>query len=199
MKAVWMGTVGFVSSGTLCYYGSHPIGKYADVKNLIQFIPRAFVFIVILIFYSSLFNFLRRPDTIPLSSHFASGETTGERRDSRTAAKVFRPLTKLGRLPSSKQINSVNPDAPWESLEFVTAGNVRQKTASPTTSYVSHLNATSSIPNGGILVANRPSSPKLGRATGDEKLSFERMSFDRKWSTSSSVPMESPISGFDSQ
>jgi len=55
-----MKTVGFRSTGTLCYYGSHPLPHHerVDVRDIIQFVPRALVFIVVVALYSKLYLFL---------------------------------------------------------------------------------------------------------------------------------------------
>ncbi|RXK40939.1 hypothetical protein M231_01787 [Tremella mesenterica] len=51
---------GYFPNGGICYYGQNS-GLYGE---LIQFIPRGFVFICVTFFYSRLFVFLRRPDKI---------------------------------------------------------------------------------------------------------------------------------------
>jgi len=98
-----MKTVGFRSTGTLCYYGSHPLPHHerVDVRDIIQFVPRALVFIVVVALYSKLYLFLRRPDTIQLSSQIASGELSA-RKDS--AVKMLRPLGKFGRSFTVREI-----------------------------------------------------------------------------------------------
>jgi hypothetical protein len=96
---VWWATVGWTSTGNLCYYGPHPLDPGVDARDLVQFIPRAIVFITVFIVYTGLFRFLRRPDTIQLSSQFE-----GERK---------RSIPRQGR---------VNAEAPWEQMEFATAG-----------------------------------------------------------------------------
>jgi len=181
-----MKTVGFRSTGTLCYYGSHPLPHHerVDVRDIIQFVPRALVFIVVVALYSKLYLFLRRPDTIQLSSQIASGELSA-RKDS--AVKMLRPLGKFGRLPSGKSNGPVDPDAPWEQLEFVTVCHERGRTMSPTTSYIHPVSSMLS----GILVTSRPvtrpPSPKLAPIPVAEKDTVER-----KVSSASTIPTESP-------
>lgn len=69
---MWYRYYGFASSGTLCYYNT-VTGQRPDPSLLMQFIPRAFVFISIIVLYSMLYQFLRRPDTINVSSHYTIG------------------------------------------------------------------------------------------------------------------------------
>nr|XP_031863082.1 uncharacterized protein CI109_001560 [Kwoniella shandongensis]KAA5530154.1 hypothetical protein CI109_001560 [Kwoniella shandongensis] len=162
-SGIWYGTVGFSSTGALCYYGTKGTGLDRD---LVQFVPRALVFAVIVILYTRLFKFLRRPDTIQLSSGFATGVQTdpglGDHHHAPTSTtpKVLRPLAKLGRLGSSNNTKEpVNNAAPWEALEFVQVG------------YHHDLNATSPYGTGtidfmptvptGIILPSRPVSPDV--------------------------------------
>ncbi|WVQ73830.1 hypothetical protein IAR50_003411 [Cryptococcus sp. DSM 104548] len=129
---VWYAKIGFVNTGTLCYYGTKSHSADLD-RNLCQFLPRALVFAFILILYSRLFTFLRRPDTIQLSSatgsrvdHHEADKTPADRR----LSHVLRPLARIKRLSSFgldsshiHQTKEVNPDAPWEALEFIQVGN----------------------------------------------------------------------------
>jgi len=121
-----MATVGFDSSGIFCYYGSHPIesARGLDAKDLVQFIPRTLVFIIIAGLYSFLFNFLRRPDTIQLSSQFVSGGISSELTRGTQMGRVLRRLGggKDAKPAAQRKIEPVNPDAPWEQLEFVQVG-----------------------------------------------------------------------------
>lgn len=149
--------VGFTSSGTVCYYGGPLVTDpgQASARDLVQFIPRAFVFVAVVALYSKLYKFLRRPDTIQLSSQFDTG-LAADLKDS-AATKVFKPLTKIGRLPSSKSLSKqpLNSDAPWEQLEFVTVRSDRGRTVSPTATHTSHFNPVSSF-TGGIFASSRP-------------------------------------------
>nr|XP_019050188.1 hypothetical protein I302_00613 [Kwoniella bestiolae CBS 10118]OCF29118.1 hypothetical protein I302_00613 [Kwoniella bestiolae CBS 10118] len=151
-SAIWHGTVGWVNTGSLCYYGTMERGLDRD---LIQFIPRAIVFVVIIVLYSRLFRFLRRPDTIQLSTQFMAGTQP----DIGTGSKLFRPIMKLGRGSSTK--DPVNPDAPWEALEFVTVGGAYGgRLTNNTPIHTSTIEFTPTVPSG-ILLASRPVSPEL--------------------------------------
>ncbi|ODN80744.1 hypothetical protein L202_02901 [Cryptococcus amylolentus CBS 6039] len=126
---VWYAKVGFVNTGTLCYYGTKSHSPDLD-RNLCQFLPRALVFILIIILYSRLFRFLRRPDTIQLSSATGSrlGVETERAPPSKRGSHVLRPLARLKRLSSfglesNHQVKEVIPEAPWEALEFIQVGN----------------------------------------------------------------------------
>ncbi|WWD08846.1 hypothetical protein V865_006960 [Kwoniella europaea PYCC6329] len=169
--AIWHGTVGWVNNGSLCYYGTKSNGIDRD---LIQFIPRAIVFIVIIILYSRLFRFLRRPDTIQLSTQFMAGtqpdvsRTNGDEENHAAGAhnvgghgsKLFRPIFKLGR-GSSGTKDPVNPEAPWEALEFVTVGGAYGgRLTNNTPIHTSTIDFTPTVPSG-ILLASRPVSPEL--------------------------------------
>ncbi|ODO06313.1 hypothetical protein L198_01545 [Cryptococcus wingfieldii CBS 7118] len=128
---VWYGKVGFANTGTLCYYGTKSHSPDLD-RNLCQFFPRALVFILIIILYSRLFTFLRRPDTIQLSS--ATGSRLDPEAERASAGKkgshILRPLARIKRLSSfgiesgsNHHAKEVNPAAPWEALEFIQVGN----------------------------------------------------------------------------
>lgn len=103
-----------------------------DSRDLVQFIPRAFVFITIIVLYSMLFNFLRRPDTIQLSSQFVSGEVRPNESASRSQHKgLFAALKWRSKRSSSghaaqngdgHSASKIDPNAPWEQLEFVQIG-----------------------------------------------------------------------------
>lgn len=54
---------GFYPTGGICYYGNNA-GLYSE---LVQFVPRAFVFCAIVFFYAKLYVFLNRPDRIKAS------------------------------------------------------------------------------------------------------------------------------------
>ncbi|WWC68808.1 uncharacterized protein I206_102743 [Kwoniella pini CBS 10737] len=160
-SAVWYGAVGYVNNGSLCYYGSK--GNGLD-RDLVQFIPRAIVFIVIIVLYSRLFRFLRRPDTIQLSTQFMAGtqpDVSGphgvEANNHNGGNKLFRPF-KMTR-GSSGNKDPVNPEAPWEALEFVTVGggfNGRITTNTPL--HTNTIDFTPTVPSG-ILLGSRPVSP----------------------------------------
>jgi hypothetical protein len=65
-------------AGGLCYYGSNS-GLYGE---LMQFMPRALVFVSICFFYARLYVFLRRPDRIKASySNSARKDTAAQRSD----------------------------------------------------------------------------------------------------------------------
>jgi hypothetical protein len=98
-------------------------GGHLDAKDLMQFIPRAVVFVIIFAIYANLFKFLRRPDTIQLSSQFVSGSALSHQSSS---GHTSGPLAHLGRLVGKKESAPVNPDAPWEALEFVQVGQAIQ-------------------------------------------------------------------------
>jgi hypothetical protein len=105
------------------------LNSKVDSRDLIQFIPRATVFIVIVALYSTLFSFLRRPDTIQLSSQFVSGTVTPEAGDRKPSRIIKKAFTKSGprnhgdRTGGRGGIRSVDPDAPWEQMEFVQIGH----------------------------------------------------------------------------
>ncbi|WWC87696.1 uncharacterized protein L201_002588 [Kwoniella dendrophila CBS 6074] len=163
-SAIWHGTVGWVNNGSLCYYGTK--GNGLD-RDLVQFIPRAIVFIVIIALYSRLFRFLRRPDTIQLSTQFMAGTQPDvsdthniEETHQGNGSKMFKPLFKLGR-GSTTNKDPVNPDAPWEALEFVTVGGAYGgKLTNNTPLHTSSIDFTPTVPSG-ILLASRPVSPEL--------------------------------------
>nr|XP_018264526.1 uncharacterized protein I303_02696 [Kwoniella dejecticola CBS 10117]OBR86684.1 hypothetical protein I303_02696 [Kwoniella dejecticola CBS 10117] len=162
-SAIWHGTVGWVNNGSLCYYGTK--GRGLD-RDLIQFIPRAIVFIVIIVLYSRLFKFLRRPDTIQLSTQFmagtqpdVSGQAGNEVNHPNMANKILRPF-KMNRASSGNK-DPVNPEAPWEALEFVTVGGAYNgKVPTSTPLHTSTFDFTPTVPSG-ILLASRPVSPDL--------------------------------------
>lgn len=149
--------MGWSSSGNLCYYGSHPItsAKDLDARDLVQFIPRAFVFIVIVGLYSTLFQFLRRPDTIQLSSQFVSGGVTTDHGDTQMG-KMFRKFGSRAD-PTPKRHEPVDPDAPWEQLEFVQVGHTKPWDTPPL--------GMSTLPESSKgLLESRPESPTRGNS-----------------------------------
>ena len=150
--SVWWRFAGFVSQGNLCYYAPHPITSKLDGRDLVQFIPRLFVFITIFVLYSTLFSFLRRPDTIQLSSQFVSGGTHSE---TPKTVQMTRMIKRFGTKQEPKK-PSVNPEAPWEQMECIQIGNGRPW-GSPVQPAPSSFNPTSST---GILIS-KPVSPKL--------------------------------------
>lgn len=117
LTAVWYRYYGFISGGNLCNYGGEP-DQIADPKDLVQFIPRAFVFITILALYSKLFQFLRRPDAIHVRS-FVSGGSTGVAADERRGSVMQRLSKKV-----KGEVKDDRP--PWEQLEFVTMGSLAE-------------------------------------------------------------------------
>lgn len=112
----------------MCYYGTRSARVGLD-RDICQFIPRAFVFLVTIILYSRLFTFLRRPDTIQLSFHSTPKTSII---DVRSAQPARLPIAKLSKklgitlsaaCPQSPK-KEVNPEAPWEAMEFIQVGNV---------------------------------------------------------------------------
>lgn len=127
----WWAGVGWSMSGPLCYYAPKPISDNLDARDLVQFIPRALVFLTIIVLYSMLYKFLRRPDTIQLSSQFVSGETGTNNRGGGKKKGVMSGLkwkSKLnvasqnGRGATEHSASKIDPAAPWEQLEFVKVG-----------------------------------------------------------------------------
>ncbi|KAK8861433.1 hypothetical protein IAR55_002252 [Kwoniella newhampshirensis] len=159
-SGLWYGLVGFSTTGALCYYGTKSVGLDRD---LVQFVPRALVFAVIVILYTRLFKFLRRPDTIHLSTGFATDPGAGEQVSHIPAAptpKVFRPLARFGRLGSSAgNKEAVNVDAPWEALEFVQVGYHHDLNL-PTPSETGQFELAPYAPKS-ILHPSRPVSPDI--------------------------------------
>ncbi|WVF66890.1 hypothetical protein IAT40_001633 [Kwoniella sp. CBS 6097] len=166
-SGIWHATVGWQSSGSLCYYGTKDTGLDRD---LMQFIPRAFVFVTICILYTRLFRFLRRPDTIQLSTQFMAGTQTDPNMDhgmhtpthAPKSKSILGPLARLGRAGSGGHKEPVNPDAPWEALEFVQIGGINplKSINSPPMNALGVAEFTPNVPNG-ILLASRPVSPEL--------------------------------------
>lgn len=145
--------VGFSSSGNLCYYGSALVADdTVDVRDLIQFIPRALVFLVIFGLYSTLFKFLRRPDTIQLSSQFVSGSV-----DRSTPSSGGVGLANWSRgfgRRKDETAEAVNPNAPWEALEFVQIGTAKGGSTGQT-----YFNPLDSVPHVVSLPDTEPTSP----------------------------------------
>ncbi|EIW66507.1 hypothetical protein TREMEDRAFT_34775 [Tremella mesenterica DSM 1558] len=172
----WWAGYGWVSQGNICYYASHPLKDNLDARDLIQFIPRATVFVIIVTAYTRLYSFLRRPDTIQLSTHFASGQ--------RQVDVDPPPGPARGHLRRNKNgIGSpMNPDAPWEQMEFVHIGrtkltqSINDEAASPSHppsvdfgeahKAVAHP-STSQAP---ISYSHQPSAPPSTVMLGDELL-----------------------------
>ncbi|WVQ79035.1 hypothetical protein IAT38_001127 [Cryptococcus sp. DSM 104549] len=173
---IWQGTVGFTNTGTLCYYASKDSSDGLD-RDLMQFIPRALVFVVIILLYSRLFTFLRRPDTIHLSNHFVSGSSDPEQQNhSGTPKTLLRPIARLGRMGSHS--NAPNPEAPWEALEFIHVGGINH--LAPDSEQATHTGRPSlvgslsngagfipSVPTGIILPAQE--SPELSTSSYESK------------------------------
>ena len=127
----WWAGVGWSMNGPLCYYAPHAITNNLDARDLVQFVPRASVFIIIIVLYSMLYKFLRRPDTIQLSSQFVSGETginrgvDGKKKGVLSGLKWISKTnvcTQDGRGPIEHSASKIDPNAPWEALEFVKVG-----------------------------------------------------------------------------
>ncbi|KAL7419679.1 hypothetical protein Q5752_005593 [Cryptotrichosporon argae] len=133
-SGIWYATVGFSSSGNICYYASTST-THVDGRDLVQFVPRALVFVGIVVLYSRLFSFLRRPDTIQLSTQFMTGSASEHAAGGSGGAiqqRVLRPFARLrlgslqlgGARRASAPSGRPRPDpaAPWEQLEFVNVG-----------------------------------------------------------------------------
>jgi hypothetical protein len=114
---VWYQFYGFVSIGSLCYYKGDPDGVIPDASDLIQFIPRAVTFLTIAVLYSMLYKFLRRPDTIQISSRYDS------RRSSVADGKGAAGLQRLVKRVQGKESVKEDTRPPWEQMEFVQVGH----------------------------------------------------------------------------
>lgn len=95
----------FSLAGGLCYYGSNS-GLYGE---LMQFMPRALVFVSIVFFYARLYVFLRRPDKIKASfSNSARRDTAAQQSDpeytyqSATSSMIAARAATTGEAPSAK-------------------------------------------------------------------------------------------------
>ncbi|WVQ75919.1 hypothetical protein IAR50_005554 [Cryptococcus sp. DSM 104548] len=103
---------GYYPAGGVCYYGDNT-GLYAE---LIQFIPRAVVCLTVVILYSRLIVFLRRPDKIraggsgSTTGYLTQSETTQTRRLSRLVmlANVFRRQPSKSTGSAEKEVKDVN-------------------------------------------------------------------------------------------
>ncbi|WWD21594.1 hypothetical protein CI109_106080 [Kwoniella shandongensis] len=80
---------GFYPTGGICYYGDNA-GLYSE---LIQFLPRAIVCIVISVLYAKLFVFLRRPDKIRTMQ---SNSSTGVAYESYSEPETSRRQSRFG-------------------------------------------------------------------------------------------------------
>ena len=155
----WWAHAGWSTSGPLCYYAPKIVSNDLDARDLVQFIPRAFVFITIIVLYSMLYKFLRRPDTIQLSSQFVSGETgtnNGERRKRGVLSGLkwkgkSNTCSQNGRGAIEHSASKIDPNAPWEQLEFVKVGG--RDLLSPLDNGLS-LPSTQSL--GGLAVPSTP-------------------------------------------
>ncbi|WVR03983.1 hypothetical protein IAU60_000982 [Kwoniella sp. DSM 27419] len=182
-SGIWHATVGWSTTGSLCYYATSDTGLDRD---LMQFIPRAFVFIAICVLYTRLFRFLRRPDTIQLSTQFMAGTQTDPNADHQmptlATSKILRPLTRIGRRQSGQPPKEpANPEAPWEALEFVHVGGIN-----PLRSFSAAETFQPHVPNG-ILLASRPVSPDLISPRTELRDPFESTPRTRKASASSEL------------
>jgi hypothetical protein len=146
----------------LCTYGTRLIAhSNADARDLIQFIPRALVFTIIIALYCTLYKFLRRPDTIQLSTQFMSG--SGSQTQATEKPKVVMSISRFIKSPHRQQSNPVNPDAPWEAMEFVQLGRFKDET------YLSESSSPQSFnPPGKILLNSAQSngSPNTNSING---------------------------------
>lgn len=166
----WWAHAGWAQSGPLCYYAPKVIINGLDSRDLVQFIPRAFVFITIIVLYSMLYKFLRRPDTIQLSSQFVSGETGLADSAGRPRRKGF--LSRLrrgskrrgsgqdGQNGEGHSASRVDPSAPWEQMEFVQIGGRNPLSHSRS---ALHFSPTASVDHQGAIPSihfeSRPGSP----------------------------------------
>lgn len=169
----------------MCYYGSHPIAgaNDLDARDLVQFIPRAFVFIAIVALYSRLFSFLRRPDTIQLSSQFVSGGINTETGREGQMGKMLRRFGGNSRADAApRRIEPLDPDAPWEQLEFVQIGSGK-----PWDTPKGQTTPVFEGPTGGILLNSRPPSPKMGQPLLQDTPSATPTSMVRGSSSSSEI------------
>ncbi|ORY25814.1 hypothetical protein BCR39DRAFT_470972 [Naematelia encephala] len=168
-SGIWWATVGWRPSGATCYYGSHLIhGSSLDARDLVQFIPRGFVFLVVVALYTRLFSFLRRPDTIQLSSPFVSGTATdGEDHRLGVGNKLLKPFQwrrQRTSIPSNGG-GTVDAAAPWEQMEFVQIGG-RRNIWSPTQTQNSFNHYPQMISHAEIL------QPTLGSPVKETKDPF---------------------------
>lgn len=147
----------------MCYYARRVVLDGLDSRDLVQFIPRAFVFITIITLYSMLYKFLRRPDTIQLSSQFVSGEVNPlpVREGGR---KWYKWRSGAPEVQVEHSASKIDPNAPWEQLEFVQIGGRRP--LSPTQSG-DYFSPTQSLNHHGTLSSpgSRPTSPPAGATT----------------------------------
>ncbi|KAK4685663.1 hypothetical protein P7C73_g4483, partial [Tremellales sp. Uapishka_1] len=152
---IWWGAAGFSSTKNLCYYKSKDIGHGLDARDLVQFVPRALVFLVVLVLYSRLFKFLRRPDTVQLSTQYFPPSTNGEalpQLNVPQSSSKLGPLLRLARLGSGASKADSNTskenDAPWEQMEFASDHYLR---ATPQQSIFTAQ--PPSLPGSGILLS----------------------------------------------
>lgn len=147
----------------MCTYASrHP---HDLDRDLVQFVPRAIVFVILFGLYSRLFSFLRRPDTINLSSHrhtsSVSSLTHGTVSAVQGTARVLRRASKS--CVCAAGLEDVDPAAPWEALEFCKVGEEKESrftTTSPTTSFLAATRPVTPIPSRpASRGASRPTSP----------------------------------------
>lgn len=128
---VWWHYFGFVpsSSGSLCYYGP---AKWVHGRDMVQFVPRATVFVVVIVLYSQLFRFLRRPDSIQLSSaevsetdgnpYAIASQTDSQLKRTKTAFKLPRLRTGSLKVPTKDARGEDIP--PWEKLHINNVGGI---------------------------------------------------------------------------
>jgi hypothetical protein len=199
-SGAWWAHAGWATSGPLCYYAPKLVTHDLDSRDLVQFIPRAFVFITIIVLYSMLYKFLRRPDTIQLSSQFVSGETgtnTGGERKKRGILSAMKMKARSKGTNQKSQggvehsASKIDPNAPWEQLEFVQVGG--KNLLSPVTSGL-YSTSTTSLGDGATpSSSNSAPSPfsdltNNGNFTPDHLLprpQHHRPSLVSMWSSSS--------------
>ncbi|ORX33971.1 hypothetical protein BD324DRAFT_637845 [Kockovaella imperatae] len=131
---------GYKPSGGICYY---PTGLFSE---LMQFIPRAIVFIAISILYARLYVFLRRPDKIrsPYSDS-PTGTYSNHRRSSPFGLESFkrksRGLSFLRVKRRSREEEEGQPTAPleeippWERVDLPVFQIDGQKYGGPSTNF----------------------------------------------------------------
>lgn len=123
-SGLWWRFIGFERGDTMCSYGSNsPSGLD---RNLIKFIPRTFVFIALIVIYTLLFSFLRRPDEIDLSSH--DDKCNLATRISRRYQQVKCALRSCVPCRAWFRRKPCPPQqAPWEAVSFVNGEQLQTK------------------------------------------------------------------------
>jgi hypothetical protein len=213
-SGIWWARAGWSTSGPLCYYAPKIVERDLDLRDLVQFIPRAFVFITIIVLYSMLYKFLRRPDTIQLSSQFVSGET-GTNNGVKKGKSVLSGLKWKGKSNTVSQngrgaiehsASKIDPNAPWEQLEFVKVGGrdllspLDNGPYFPSTQSLGGLAAPSTPQHRGSITSIYFAPPPSGTRTPEPLSSAnqtKRPSLVSTWSSSSETRI--PLTTLSSQ